>query len=310
MPRPFRFTVQAGTHLDERRDLLGDAAALTAHARRVEELGYQELYTFDHVGAIDPWAPLVVAATATERLGVGPLVLNNEFHQPVLLARTAATVDRLSGGRLVLGLGTGYATAEHDAIGEPIRPPGPRVARFAETLDVLRALLDHGRADHDGEHLHVHVDDLGVRPARVPFLIGGHGRRVVGLAARHADIFQFTGLTFGADDKPDLTGFALDALVERARWLAEAAGDRDGDIERSALVQVIGIGPGAPSAEDTAARFSVDVEMVRETPFVLQGSVAEVVDKLERLREVLGISHYVVRDPEVFAPVVEALSGK
>jgi probable F420-dependent oxidoreductase len=304
MSRPFRFTVQSG------RDVHGDGAALPDHARRVEELGYQELYSFDHIGTIDPFVPLVVAAAATERLRVGPLVLNNELHHPVLLARTAATVDRLSGGRLVLGLGTGYDESEHRSIGAPIRPPRARVDRFAESLAVLRALLDDGSVDFDGEHHHVHLDDLGVRPVqpRVPFLIGGHGRRVVGLAGRYADIFQFTGLTHGAGGKPQGGGFALAELDRRAGWLTEAAGDRD--VERSALVQLVGIGAGAPSAEQVAAEFSHAVEVIRETPFVLVGTVAQVVDKVERLRERLGISHYVIRDPEAFAPVVEALDGK
>jgi probable F420-dependent oxidoreductase len=312
MPRPFRFTVQAGTHLDTRSDVLLDGAALAGYARRVEALGYQELYTFDHIGTVDPWAPLVAAAVAAPGLRVGPLVLNNELHHPVLVARTAATIDRLTGGRVVLGMGTGYATAEHDALGEPLRAPGPRVGRFGESLAVLRALLDDGRVDHDGEHLHVHLDDLGVRPARprVPFLIGGHGPRVVGLAARYADIFQFTGLSHGPDGKPSISGFALDALAERARWLAEAAGERDAEIERSALVQAIAIGQGDGPVDDLAARFSVDPQVVRESPFVLVGSVEQVVDKLERVREALGVSHYVVRDPDAFAPVVEALDGK
>jgi probable F420-dependent oxidoreductase len=306
MPRPFRFTAQSG------RDVHGDAAVLPDHARRVEELGYQELYSFDHIGTIDPFVPLVVAAAATERLRVGPLVINNELHHPVLLARTAATVDRLSGGRLVLGLGTGYDESEHRSIGAPIRPPRTRVDRFAESLAVLRALLDDGAVDFDGEHHHVHVADLGVRPVqeRVPFLIGGHGRRVVGLAARYADIFQFTGLTHGEDGKPSGSGFALAELDRRAGWLAEAAADRDADIERSALVQLVGIGPDAPGVEAVAADFELDPETVRETPFLLLGSVEQVVDKIERLRERLGISHYVIRDPESFAPVSDVLTGK
>lgn len=73
--------------------------------------------------------PLLVAAAATTTLRLGPLVLNNEFYVPSLLARSAITVDQLTGGRLVLGLGAGYAEAEHDAIGRPIRPP--RCAQWA-----------------------------------------------------------------------------------------------------------------------------------------------------------------------------------
>ncbi|WP_214405010.1 TIGR03621 family F420-dependent LLM class oxidoreductase [Pseudonocardia lacus] len=312
MPRPFRFTVQGVTAAGTQERVLADGVALPPYARKVESLGYQELYSYDHIGHVDPFAPLVVAATATERLRVGPLVLNNELHHPVLLARTAATVDRMTGGRLVLGLGTGYDESEHESIGAPIRPPGARVSRFAESLSVLRALLDDGRADHDGEHHRVHLDDLGVRPVqeRVPFLIGGHGPRVVRLAARYADIFQFTGIVHGEGGKPGGGGFAVAALVERAHWLTEAAGDRDAAIERSALAQFVAVGPDAPGAEDLAERFEQPAEAVRDSPFVLSGSVEQVVDKLQRLRELLGISHYVIRDADAFAPVVAELSGR
>lgn len=309
MPRPFRFTVQGGVHLEGPNALLLDPELLTAHARTVESLGYQEFWSYDHFGAVDPFVPLVIAATAAPALRVGPLVLNNEFHHPAMLARTAASVDRLTGGRLVLGLGTGYDESEHSSIGAPIRPPGPRVARFAESLAVLRTLLDTGAISHDGEHHRLHITDLGVRPAqdRVPFLIGGHGPRVVALAGRYADIFQFTGLTHGPGGRPS-GDFALSSLDRRARWLEEAAGGRE--IERSALVQFVGVGPSAPTAEDLAARFEVPADAIRETPFALFGSVEQMVDRLERLRERLGISHYVIRDPENFAPVVDALSGR
>lgn len=310
--RPFRFAVQGGPFTDP--------TALAEHARLVESLGYDELYSADHIGRaegssdaakIDPFVPLVVAACATDRLRVGPLVLNNEFHHPALLARTAATVDVMTDGRLVLGLGTGYSADEHDSIGSPIRPVGPRVTRFGESLTILRSLLDTGAAQVDGEHESVHIDELGIRPAqqRVPFLIGGHGRRVVGLGGRHADIFQFTGLTHDEDGAPSGGGFALDQISERARWLSESAGDRDGEIERSALVQFTSVGPDAPPASELAERFNLPEEVVEQTPFALFGSLEQVVDKIERLREHVGISHFVIRDPEGFAPVVDALTG-
>ena len=311
--RPYRFAVQGGPFSD--RDALAD------HARQVEEFGYDELFTSDHIGApktqgsgsmfvVDPFIPLVVAAEATSRLRVGPLVLNNEFHNPALLARTAATVDRLTGGRLVLGLGTGYAASEHASIGRPILDPGPRVARFEESIIVLRALLDERRVAHDGEHESVRFDDLGVSPvqARVPLLVGGHGRRVVGIAGRYADIFQFTGLTHGADGSPSPGGFALADLLERSRWLGEAAGARSGEIERSALVQVGACGDDALAMSALMERTGLEPDVIDETPFILSGSVEQIVDKIERLRQMLGITHYVVRDAAGFAPVVAALS--
>lgn len=310
---PYRFAIQGGP--------FADPEVLSEHARSIEELGYVEFYTSDHVGApggegrkggryiVDPFAPLLIAAAATSTLRVGPLVVNNEFHNTALLARSAATVDRLTSGRLVLGLGTGYAQSEHDAIGLPIRPPGARVTRFGESLTVLRALLDTGACEHQGEHVSVSLDDIGVTPvqAHVPFLVGGHGRRVVRLAAKHADIFQFTGLTHAKDGTPSGSGFALADVIERASWLEDDAGDRAAHIERSALVQFVFCGDDAPSDAELAQQFELPPEVIGETPFILSGSVEQVIDKIGRLRDTLGITHYVVREPEVFAPIVDAL---
>jgi probable F420-dependent oxidoreductase len=303
VPAAFRFGLQMMS--------LAEPDQITAAAARAEALGYAQLFSFDHIGTVDPFVPMMVAAAAAPTVDVGPLVLNNELHHPVLLARSAATVDRMTGGRLVLGLGTGYMQSEHDAIGAPLLAPGPRVRRFAESLAVLRSLLDTGTASFDGEYHHVAVEALGVRPARdhVPFLIGGHGRRVVELAARHADIFQFTGLVHGEGGVPTPGGFALDDVRQRARWIDEAAGDRA--VERSVLVQVLHVGPGAD--EVTAGlveRFGATAELLSATPFVLVGSLEQVIDKVSRMRDDLGVSHVVVRDAERFAPVVAALAGR
>lgn len=314
MTRPFRFAIQSLRFTEP--DSAADAA------RTAEELGYEQIFSYDHLGAMDPFVPLMVAAGATQRLGVGPLVLNNEFHHPVLLARTAAAIDRMTGGRLVLGLGTGYMQSEHDAMNLLLRAPKERVDRFEESLVVLRALLDTGECSFQGQHHQIAVERLGIRPVqdRVPFLIGGHGRRVVGLAARFADIFQFTGLTHGEGGAPEVGGFDVDALAQRARWLTEAAAEagRGGDtIERSSLVQVTQVmtGPSDFGRTDEvnarlAERFELDLAVVERTPFALVGSVEQIVDKLERQREALGISHITVRDAEGFAPVVAALRGR
>ena len=123
----FRFAIQA-VELDDRE-------AVISAARQAEDFGYEELYSYDHLGTVDPFIPLVVAAEATSQLRLGPLVLNNEFHHPALLARTAATFDRMTGGRLVLGVGTGYAKSEHDATNIELRTPSERVGRLGESLD-------------------------------------------------------------------------------------------------------------------------------------------------------------------------------
>lgn len=307
--KPFRFAIQTGPFTD--------VAELRAFAKLVEDLGYDELYSYDHIGlrgnaAVDPFIPLIVAAEATATLRVGPLVLNNEFHQPGLLARTAISADQMTEGRLMLGMGTGYAQEEHDAIGMELRPPGPRVTRLGETLHVLRELWEHGACQYQGQHHDISIDDFGLTPVqpRLPLLLGGHGRRVVTLAGQQADIFQFTGLTHGPDGTPSGGGFPLEHIVERAAWLEEAAGERIDQIERSSLVQVTALGDDAPTSEELAERFKQPAEVAANTPFALVGSVEQVVDKIGRLRERLGISHYVVRDPEGFAPIVDALAGQ
>jgi probable F420-dependent oxidoreductase len=305
MTLPFRFGVQAAD--------FGDPSALRVLALQAESLGYDELFTADHLGAPDPFIPLMLAAEATTTLRVGPLVLNNEFHHPALLARTAASLDALSGGRLVLGFGTGYMQSEHDAMNIELRPPGARVDRFEESIVAVRSLLDNGRVEVDGVHHTLSIDHLGVAPsqASVPFLIGGHGRRVVGIAGRHADIYQFTGLTHGLGGAPGPGGFRLADLEQRSGWLEAAAGDRAGEIERSALVQRIGIGDDAGStAAEASEGWGLDQDELDDCPFGLFGSVEQVVDKLNRIRDAIDISHYVIRDVEEFAPIVEALRGR
>jgi probable F420-dependent oxidoreductase len=310
MARSFRFALQARN--------LADRQAVVAAAVEAEGLGYEEMYSYDHLGTVDPFIPLMVAAEATSRLRVGPLVLNNELHHPVLLARTVATADRLTGGRIVLGMGTGYAQSEHDAMDILLRPPGSRVDRLEESLRALRSGLDRGSVEASGAYHRLTVADLGVRPIQdhVPILVGGHGRRLIRVAGRLADIFQFTGISHRSDGTPDPAGFRLEAIEERARWLteAEAAGGAvagGGVIERSVLVQRTVIGPGGEAAMDEATReLGLERAAVESTPFLLFGTVEQVVDRLERLRESLGISHVVVRQAAEFAPVVAALAGR
>lgn len=307
----FRFAIQISS--------FESPAVLREFAKKVEDLGYAELFSSDHINGgglsnLDPFLPLLSAAEVTSTLRFGPLVVNNEFHNPVMLARTAASFDLLSGGRLVLGMGTGYMQAEHDAADIVLRPPGQRVTRFAESIGALRTLLDDGSAECSGEHIRLAITDLGVRPAqeRVPILIGGHGRRVVSIAGQMADIFQFTGLTHDPETgAPAAGGFARASIAERHRWLVEAAGDRFADLELSTLVQQTHIGDGAEEIrQNMAGRLGKDPSLVDETPFALVGTTAQVIEKLQALREEFGIHHIVSRDPEDLAPVVAALAGE
>lgn len=305
MQKPFRFAVQTGP--------FADPTALADHARMVEDLGYDELWSADHIGAVDPFLPLLAAAHATTTLRVGPLVLNNEFHNPVLLARSAATLDALTGGRLILGLGTGFMQSEHDAADIELRPPARRVTRLIETVEVVRALLDTGAAHFDGEEVTVHLNDLGVRPAQehVPILIGGSGRRMMALAARRADVVQLTGMSHdAATGALAPTEFGDDAVGARIAWLEEASDGRLPEMDVSALVQRTHI--AADTAEVRAGlmeRLGCPSELIDTAPFVHVGNEDQIIEKLQRLRTDHGINHHVVRDPEDFAPIVAALAG-
>lgn len=301
--RPFRFAVQA---LE-----LADRDAVISSARQAEDLGYEEFYSFDHLGTIDPFIPLILAAEVTSTLRVGPLVLNNELHHPALLARTAATVDRMTDGRLVLGIGTGYAKSEHEAMDVELRAPRLRVERLEESLVALRSLLDTGSVEMTNRHHRLSISDLGVRPVQVhvPFLVGGHGRHVIQAAGRLADIFQFTGLTHRQDGTPQPGGFALNDFARRVDWLSDAADARE--VERSILVQRVVIADNVDDATERACRrLDLPRETVESTPFLLFGSATQVVDRLRHLREQYGISHVVVREATDFAPIVAALSGQ
>jgi len=305
MPTRFRFGVQLTN--------LRDRSSITTSARQAEDLGYEDLFSFDHLGDVDPIVPLLVAAEATTSLRMGPLVLNNEFHNPGLLARTAATVDRLTGGRLILGIGTGYARSEHEALGITYADPGTRVDRLRESLHALHSLLDRHSVEFTGRYHHLAIRDLGIRPvqARVPLLVGGYGKRLIEAAAEFADIVQFTGLTHAADGTPQPGGFALEALSERARWLTAVAGHRNQVIERSILVQSCVIDERADEARELASRrLGLAREVIETTPFLLIGALSEIVERLQSLRDSLGISHVVVREAVNFAPVVAALAGQ
>ena len=116
-------------------------AAWLDRVRRLDDQGHDVLLTPDHLGLWPPFSPVVAAAEASDRLRFGTLVLNNEFWNPVLLAREVAAVDVLTDGRIELGMGAGHAEVEFAASGIPYDPPGARVARLGEAVALVRRLL-------------------------------------------------------------------------------------------------------------------------------------------------------------------------
>ena len=169
-------------------------------AGRVEELGLDSLWRSDHffsvVGraerpSLEAWVSLASLATLTRRIRFGPLVSPMTFRHPALLARMAAAVAGLSGGRLVLGVGAGWNQAEHTAFGITLPPMRERMDRLEEGIEVIRALWRGGPVDREGHYYALRGATALPRPSQQPgppILVGGDGeQRLLLIVARHAD---------------------------------------------------------------------------------------------------------------------------
>ncbi|MFJ4805458.1 LLM class F420-dependent oxidoreductase [Streptomyces murinus] len=292
MTHPFRFGVNMLTP--------ASAAEWRAKCRRAEELGYDVILVPDHLGWVAPFPALVAAAQATERARVGTLVLNAGFYNPTLLAREVATTDALTGGRLELGLGTGYVREEHDAAGLPFGSAGERVDHLRRTVEELARLLGS--------------EEYQPRPeqARVPLLIGGNGDRMLRLTAEHADIAAFSGARTGSTRS--LEPLTADELDERVARYREFAAGRAEPAELNLLIQQVAV----TDDPDTALKSVLErqphltLEAALALPIMLVGPLEEIVAKIRAQRERYGFTNLTVLEPqmEAFAPVIERLRAE
>jgi probable F420-dependent oxidoreductase len=310
MPRPFRFGVQVGGATD------GDS--FREVARRAEDLGYATLTVPDHLG--DQWSPgpmLVAAAAVTRDLRLGALVYCNDYRHPAVLAKEAATIDLLSDGRLELGLGAGWMASDYDRAGLGLDPPGTRIDRLAETLELLPELFSGQPVDHAGPHFR--IAGLTGRPLPAqrpgpPLLVGGGGRRVLTLAARRADIVGLNiDLRSGRIDASAGPTATAAATQEKIGWIREAAGHRFSDLELQVRVHLAAVTDDVDGlAEAMAPAFGLTPDEARHSPHALAGSVDEIVERLEERRETFGISYIGigVASMDEMAPVVARLAGR
>jgi alkanesulfonate monooxygenase SsuD/methylene tetrahydromethanopterin reductase-like flavin-dependent oxidoreductase (luciferase family) len=197
-----------------------------AMARAAEEAGFESIWLGDHLlyrgdgreerGPWEAWTMLAALATVTERVRLGPLVACASFHPPGLIAKMAATVDEISGGRLVLGLGAGSVEIEHTIFGLPVER---RVSRFAESFEIVRRLLAGERVTFAGRYWS--ADDAVLLPAparRVPMMAGSIGPRMLGLTLPHVEWWNTWYTWYGNTAE----GFAeLNARVDAACEQAE-----------------------------------------------------------------------------------------
>jgi probable F420-dependent oxidoreductase len=305
----FRFALQASG--------AASPAAWRDLARKTEDLGYSTLYVPDHLD--DQWAPMIacaVAAEATTTLRVGTLVLDNDFRHPVLVAKEAATLDVATGGRFEFGMGAGWLTADYDQSGIAMERPSVRVARLAESLEIMRMLWETGTATFSGEYYEV-SEAKGtpppVTPGGPPLVIGGGGRRILTLAGRYADIVSIVPSLAAGYIGPEVAAEAvIDKYLERVRWAREAAGDRADDLELQCWTAAVQVVPNANEVvEALAPVFDLTPDQLRAAPLALIGSVAEIRETLRERRETLGFSYIVVHEAEMdaLAPVIAELAG-
>jgi len=215
---------------------------MVAMARAAESAGLDSIWLGDHLlydlpdgrvrGPWEVWTALAGLASVTERVELGPLVASTSFHAPAMLAKLAATVDAVSGGRLVLGLGAGWNQREYRAFGFAY---DKRVSRFEEAFTIIRQLVRTGRSDFHGAYYEVAdcvLDPRPVRPGGPPLMLGSVSPRMMRIGLPHVDAWNVWWSDYGNTAE----GFA--AVHDRVAAAAREAGRAPGDVQATAAVLV------------------------------------------------------------------------
>jgi probable F420-dependent oxidoreductase len=300
-----------------------DGRTIAEQARWAESVGFTHVAVHDHLAQRHAVTPVLAAvAMVTERIGLCPLVYNNDLRHPAVLAQELASLDILSGGRVVVGIGAGWNEPEYQAIGMQFDPPGTRIDRMLEAIVILRGLFADGRFSFKGRFYTISDMDGGPKPIQKPhppFLVGGTRERVLRIAARES---QIVGIDLRSEGEAILDAFEARMDV-RIGWIRDEAGDRFGQLDLNVLRTLGGIEitdqplkVAADVARELAAETGQEISAqdVLESPFSLIGSVPDLVAKLREQRERWGINSVLVGwfgDPGLreFAQVVEQLSG-
>ncbi len=295
----FRFGFQSTAHALE---------GVLEDAKNAEGAGFDIFQVGDHIGAeVGPLAALAAAASVTERISLGTLVLNNDLRHPVVLAQELATLDHASGGRLEVGMGAGHSFTEYAAAGIPFDPPAVRKDRLAESVAILRSLLDGRPTSVHGRHYTLeNARTLRSKQEHLPILVGVNGRAALAHAATHADIVAPTmlGRTL-QDGQHHEVRWEAARLDQTVGWIRDAAASTGRSVGLHALVQAVVVtGDRAAVAEDIARRQGMALSDVLATPFLCFGTHEEISEHLQRCRRRWGIEYYTVRTIPAFAPVV------
>jgi F420-dependent oxidoreductase-like protein len=284
---PIRFGIQTGQQNIEWAEMLD-------LWRKADAWGYDSLWNFDHFYPIftDPegpcfegWTTLAALAQATTRARIGQMVNGNTYRNPALLAKMAATVDHISGGRLNLGIGAGWFEPEHRSLGFDFKTVRGRLEALDEACRIIRGMFTQPKTTLEGKHYRV-VDAMCVpKPVQrphPPILIGGTGEKVLlKLVATHADMWNA-----GAD------AARMRALIDVIRRHGDAAGRDTEQIEKTVMMPLC---YNAPAREEVvcnlmAALRQTSPETAREQ--IMIGGKAECLDTVARYRAA-GVTHFI-----------------
>ena len=253
-----------------------------------ERTGWHGVWIADHfmqngdgkaVPVLECFALLAALAARTDRVRIGSMVLGNTYRHPAVVANQATSVDQISGGRFVLGIGAGWQVNEHEAYGIELPPTRELLARFDEACQVFTGLLAQKRTDFDGKYYQLVDAPLEPKPAKLPLLIGGAGEKVtLGIVAKYADEWNHWGLPETAVHKGRVF-----------REHSERIGRDPRTVRRSTQAVIEVIEPG-----DSAAQSRRD-ELVAAGRPVVMGSAEEVLDTTGRYAEA-GIDELLVPD--------------
>jgi len=272
-------------------------------ARAIEDLGYDSIWLGEHLlyrwpdraprGPWEAWATLAGLAAVTSRVTIGPLVACTAFHNPAILAKRADTIDEISGGRFVFGVGAGWNETEFRAFGVPF---DHRIARFEEAFTIIRTLLRDGAVDFAGTYYEARDCELlprGPRAGGPPLMIGSTGERMLRITAPHVDSWN----AWFTDTGNRASG--VGPLRDKVDAASRDAGRDPAAIERTVAVLVrLPGGRGRTMGDDTAV----------DTAPPLEGSIEAMAEEMRAYgRE--GIAEVqLVLDP-IDRPSIERFAG-
>ena len=309
MARALRFSTQ-----------LGGARSGAEWLKRVgdlEAMGYGTIHVPDHVvgGAWSPIVALAGATVATTTARLGALVIDNDFRNPLMLAREIATLDVLSSGRVELGIGAGWWIRDNESLGIPYDRGRVRVERLAEAVRLLKRFFTEDEVTHQGRfyrHEKAQCRPKTVQRPHPPILIAGGGPQLLALAGREADIVAVLGLFDREGRLRDPREATIDAAREKIGWVREAAGERFEAIELSMFQDVVLSDDRERKIDEIAKERGVPREEVAASIYRPIGTIDQVRAHILRLAADLGVTYFTLRGPHVddLAPLVRQLTGR